>query len=153
MSQILEKRVRVVTPFGAPLDGVNISFPVFPNGTATDANGWAKIKALGGDQLIRFSYLGFATRNIKFNDVSETVVLEEVGIIGDEVIIVVEKPKEKTPWYVWAGLGIGVLGLFLSARSDNSTESNTAPGLKGNKKSKPKKIKAKGLKQPLAVTI
>lgn len=124
-----EKEVTVVDEFGFALPAVNIVW-ADNAGTITNSKGQAVVKATSSDQNIRFSYVGFQTRAIPFNQLPDQVVLSQRLEQLPEVLISTAK---KTPWHVYASIGLTVLGLYLSLK-DSETPSKVIPV-------KPKKVK------------
>jgi iron complex outermembrane receptor protein len=73
---------------GLPLPGVNVLIKGTTNGTTTDFDGNYQISAQNGDVIV-FSYVGFATQEISFDNQSElNVVMVEDASALDEVVLI-----------------------------------------------------------------
>ncbi|MAH20922.1 MAG: SusC/RagA family TonB-linked outer membrane protein [Flavobacteriaceae bacterium] len=73
---------------GLPLPGVNVLIKGTTNGTTTDFDGNYQISAQNGDVIV-FSYVGFTTQEISFNNQSElNIVMIEDASALDEVVLI-----------------------------------------------------------------
>lgn len=144
----LTKEIIVLSESGLPLENVHV-VSADNIGTITDQNGRATVKTFFALNNIRISHIGYKIENTLFASLPDVIYLQSETESLDEVVIIASKPKveapetpkekTKTPWYVWAGLGISVLGLLATLGSNNSTES---VGLSKPQRKKPKKKKS-----------
>ena len=77
----------VVDAAGEPLVGVTVLKVGSSTGTITDLDGAFAITADPGD-LLRFSYIGFATQEIAATSTEMSVVLTEDGVLLDDVVVI-----------------------------------------------------------------
>lgn len=110
---------------GTPLMGVNI-YPI-RNGSSYgvggisdyDGNFAITIDDLNADQTIRFSYLGFATRELRADQVQDAqIIMQEEAESLDEVLIIANKPQKVTKLnrnfeYIILGCGIVMCGILI----------------------------------------
>ena len=81
---------KVTDPQGAPIPGVNILVKGTTTGTTTDVNGEYALSIEGENQVLVFSFIGYASQEIPINnrtviDISleaDTKMLEEVVVVG-----------------------------------------------------------------------
>lgn len=76
----------VTDPAGDPLLGVSVIVKGTTTGTTTNIDGEFTIKASEG-QVIRFSYIGYATTEVTVNGATMNVVLQEEANALDEVVV------------------------------------------------------------------
>ena len=136
----------VLSEAGLPLSDAHILGGLEP--TISDQNGRARVRVLFPNSKIRISHIGYKTQEVAFNQLGGAVYLQSETNTLPEVVITAPPanptpPKNKTPWYIWAGLGISVVGLIATL---SQKESTSPPAL-----AKPAPRKKK--KQPLKVTI
>ncbi|MEP0266571.1 hypothetical protein [Dokdonia sp.] len=125
----LKKDIIVLDEFGHPLPNVNILFSN-GQGTITDSNGRATVKAVFITQILTFSHIGFGTESIAFKDIEPVVTLISETTSLDEVIIIATKPKPKpTPppkskpksqWWIYPVLAVAALGIIKVATPKKS---------------------------------
>ena len=91
---------KVRDSFGEPLTGVSISVVGSQTGTVTDIDGAYLLNVPAVESVLRFSYIGYITQNVKVgNQRTIDVVLEEDSRILDEVVVVgygVQKKSDVT---------------------------------------------------------
>ncbi|GAA0724780.1 hypothetical protein GCM10009430_29550 [Aquimarina litoralis] len=85
----------VVNNLGLPLPGVNIAIKGTTRGTQTDFDGLFTIKVKKNDILI-FSYLGFATSEIKVLNNKATIVMREDPSELEEVVVTAQGIRRRT---------------------------------------------------------
>lgn len=105
-----KKTVKVVDEWGVPLANANVyARSDSRRGRASDSGGIVQIDfAVNENEWIRFSYLGYTTKDIPFNSIGSVVELEQEAMTQDPVIITVPKKKNTALW-IGAGLGLLVL--------------------------------------------
>lgn len=154
---MFSKKIKVVDSNNTPLPGANISLGP-GKGTITDFNGEATVVPQTLSSYIRISYIGFESKAFQFGTLPSTIVLQESNDVLDAVVIestpkptevVVVASETGTPWYVWPGVVIALVGVAkMLAKPEKTTK---AIGLgKGKKKAKKKKP-SKSLKTKKAV--
>lgn len=108
-----------------PLMGVNI-FPLkngssYGVGGITDYDGNFEIESddLSEDQIVKFSYIGFAPVEIQAKELkNKTIIMMESAFLLEEVIVIAKKPKDikklnKIYGAIYATAGLLMLGLII----------------------------------------
>src|SRR5699024_4531061 len=74
---------------GEPLVGVNILVAGTSNGTATDANGHYELTVESLQDTLRFSFIGYRTKEVAINGrTTINVSLQSQAITGEELVVV-----------------------------------------------------------------
>ena len=107
----MQKRIRVIDSFGVPLAWANV-LTAQGKGTTTDDEGYATVEAATNNQQITISYMGFQSRTMTFGNLSNQVIMEPDVNTLDPVIVTAPKKEKANNWATYAGLAIGVIGLF-----------------------------------------
>ena len=106
----LTRSTRIVDEFNNPLEGVNIYWENGTKGTSTDANGEATI-VTPVDQKVTISYVGKYSDTYQASKLPPKIIMmDEVQTLGE--VVITNKPKNKTPKYLWPALG-GTALLFI----------------------------------------
>lgn len=86
----------VTSEDGSPVPGVNVVQKGTTNGTATDFDGKYTLDLQGGLDILEFSYIGFATQDIKVGNLrSINVTMTEDTQSLDEVVIIGYAPVDR----------------------------------------------------------
>ena len=133
---LLSKQVQVVDQDNQPVPYVNI---IWGNGegTITNEQGQATVKAVTGEQAVTFSFIGLQTINTKFKNITATMqMMESVEALPP---VLVTAQKKGTHWITYASVAISALGLWFTINDANDLKKEIKEG--------------KGLKQPKTITI
>lgn len=110
----VRKQIQIVDDYGTPLPGANVYTPDKNFGSISDFDGNVVAEAQSPSAPVIISYVGFATQQQSWANLPSKIVLRPSAEMLDEVVIVANKPKEKTPWHVYASLGLGIIGLLVA---------------------------------------
>ena len=96
VAQVLQVNGKVVDNSGNPLPGVNVIEVGTTNGVITDNNGNYSITVASNDASLKFSYIGYVTREVSISGrTTIDIVLEEELEKLDEVVVVGYGVKKK----------------------------------------------------------
>lgn len=109
---------KVTDSLGSPLPGVIVQEKGTARGTATDLEGNYSIEVVSADAVLVYSFMGFATREIRAGDrqVIDVVLQEEAGTLEEVVVIGYGTQKKK----LTTGASVQVKGEDLQKLSTSS---------------------------------
>lgn len=132
MLDIFNKNIIVLSESGMPLSDANILFSK-GNGTITNAQGRATVKAFFQTQKIIISHIGYTTQEFLFRELPDTIYLPSETASLDEVVIIASKPKpeilpeKKKNTLLWVGIGAALLLLTIAGGSKPAPKGLSQP--------------------------